>query len=120
MEAISCVRPRVIICEIHRGTPIDKALTIPYSDEYAVLHEDYPKNLFRSLSMAAANKLMNKKGYRLIGAHKLGFNVIFLRNDIAQNEFPEISLEEARGMYFDHSAMNQQWEDIKHFPWVEV
>ena len=120
MDAIDSANPRVIICEIHSGIPITEALTIPYSDSHFAMDKPYPEVLFRSLSMAAADKLLTKKGYRLIGAHKFGFNVIFMRNDVGTEDFPAIDLESARGMYFDEEKMGKQWEDIKDLAWERV
>lgn len=120
MEAIEAISPRVIICEIHSGIPLDKPLTIPYSDDFYAMNKPYPDNQFRSLSLCAANKLMTKKGYRLIGAHKFGFNVIFMKNGCGDSEFPAIALEETQGPLFDKKAMANQWEEIKGFGWIEV
>ncbi|MEO5906705.1 MAG: hypothetical protein ABIQ11_08265 [Saprospiraceae bacterium] len=39
-------------------------------------------------------KLAKKKGYRLIGANELGFNFIFLRDDLAPDVLPEVSIDE--------------------------
>jgi len=120
LDALNCISPRVVICEINSTVPLGQALTIPYSDDFYCWTKPYPENVFRSMSMTAANKLMKRKGYRLVGAHRLGFNVIFIKNGIAEDAFPEISLEQARGPYFNHEEMGKLWESIKHHPWVEV
>ncbi len=120
LDAINCVDPRVVICEINSAIPLGKSLTIPYSDNFYCWDKPYPENAFRSLSLTAANKLMKSKGYRMVGVHRLGFNIIFIKNGIAEDIFPEISPETARGDYFNHKEMNALWESIKHHPWVEV
>ena len=38
-------------------------------------------------------KLANKKGYRLVGSNELGFNFIYLRNDLLVDQVPEVSVE---------------------------
>ena len=45
---------------------------------------------FQSVSHLGTVKLMRSKGYRLIGSHRHGFNLIFLRNGIGQDIFPEV------------------------------
>lgn len=120
MNAINCISPRVIICEINSAIPLDKALTIPYADDFYCWNKPAPEDSFRSLSLAAANKLLKGKGYRMVGAHRLGFNIIFIKNGIGEDVFPEISLEKARGDYFNHQEMGAVWESIKGYPWVEV
>jgi len=120
LDAIKCISPRVIICEINSAVPLGKALTIPYSDDFDCWNKPYPENTFRGLSLTAAQKLMKSKGYRMVGAHKLGFNIIFIKKGIGEDVFPEISPEEARGAYFNHEEMGKLWESIKDHPWVEV
>lgn len=120
LERLNCIDPRVVICEINSAVPLDKALTIPYSDDFYCWNKPEPENAFRSMSMAAANKLMKRKGYRLVGAHRLGFNIIFIKNGIADDIFPEISLEKARGQYFNSEEMGKLWQSIKDYPWVAV
>jgi hypothetical protein len=56
----------------------------------------------------------------MVGAHRLGFNIIFIKNGIGEDVFPEIPIEQARGDYFNHQEMGALWESIKHYPWVEV
>ena len=120
LDAINCISPRVIICEINSAVPLGRALTIPYSDDFYCWDKPYPENVFRSLSLTAAQKLMKSKGYRMVGAHRLGFNIIFIKNGIGEDVFPEIPIEQARGDYFNHQEMGALWESIKHYPWVEV
>ena len=120
LNAINCISPRVIICEINSAVPLDKALTIPYSDDFYCWNKPAPEDSFRSMSLAAANKLMKSKGYRMVGAHKMGFNIIFIKNGIGEDSFPEISLEQARGEYFNHKEMTAVWDSLKGYPWVEV
>jgi hypothetical protein len=120
LKSLTCITPRVIICEINSAVPLGKALTVPYSDNFYCWDKPFPESLFRSMSLTAANKLMKSKGYRMVGAHKLGFNIIFIKNGIAEDVFPEISLEQARGPYFNHIEMGKDWESIKDYAWVEV
>mgnify|MGYP006181272103 FL=1 len=37
--------------------------------------------------------LANKKGYRLVGANELGSNFIFVKNGLADELIPEVSVE---------------------------
>jgi hypothetical protein len=37
--------------------------------------------------------LATKKGYRLVGANRFGFNLIFVRNDVHPDRVPEVPLE---------------------------
>ena len=46
--------------------------------------------MFRSASLAAYVAVSRRKGYRLVGINALGFNAIFLRDDVLATEMPEI------------------------------
>jgi hypothetical protein len=39
-------------------------------------------------------KLARRKGYRLVGANRLGFNFIFLRNDEGEGVLPEVTIDD--------------------------
>lgn len=121
LEAISCITPRVIICEINNTIPLDLSLTIPYKEDFFnYWDKEYPGNSFISMSLCAADKLMKRKGYRLVAANRMGFNVIFMRNDTGNDIFPEISLKTARGNFINHKEMSEVWNSLKNYPWVNV
>ena len=84
------LRPRILICEFNNAVPSELALTIPYQADfnYAALPSD--QALFRSASLAAYAAVCRRKGYRLVGINALGFNAIFLRDDVLAAEMPEI------------------------------
>ena len=39
-------------------------------------------------------KLAKRKGYRLVGANSYGFNTVYVRNDIAPANLPELTPEQ--------------------------
>ena len=45
------------------------------------------------MSLKAACKLSEKKGYRLVAISSGGWNAFFIRNDVGQDIFPEISMK---------------------------
>jgi len=119
MEAIQCIKPRVIICETHNVIPGNLSLTIPYRDDFNYL--DGKQHIdFRSVSLLAMTKLLNKKGYRLIGAHRFGFNAIYLLNELGTEYFPEVSVESVLNNDFTRFRRNTTWNEVKDMPWVEV
>ena len=69
-------------------------------------------------SQAALIKLGKEKGYRLVGSNRLGYNLIFVQNDLAAKTLPEIKaislpteLEKSR---------QQRLDPIKNLNWVDV
>jgi hypothetical protein len=118
-KAMTAIRPRVAIIETHDIIPSDLALTIPYDPAF-----DYtkgPEPDFRSASLLAMTKLARSKGYRLIGAHRYGFNAFFLREDEPKGHlFPEASIESIHGNPHTRKHRVERWPRIKHMPWVEI
>ena len=52
---------------------------------------------------------VKKKGYRLVGANELGFNFIFVKNGLAENELPEVSVESV----LTHPSVKQGYESFE-------
>jgi hypothetical protein len=118
MEAINVIRPRVVICETNNVIPGNLALTIPYKDDFIKgedLHSD-----FSSVSLLAMTKLLNAKGYRLIGSHRYGFNAIFMLNEIGKDYFPEVSVESVHSDTYTKLRTETAWSEVKDLPWVEI
>ena len=118
-DAITEISPRLCVFEIHNLIPGDLSLTVPYSDSFDYLSGEGDRQWFRSVSLEAMRKLSASKGYRLIGAHKHGFNVFFLRNDIAPDIFPEVSIESIQQARWTQEQV-KRWPAIKDMGWVEV
>ncbi|HEY3796618.1 MAG TPA: hypothetical protein VGM09_32765 [Bradyrhizobium sp.] len=114
------LRPRILICEFNNVVPSELALTIPYQADfsYAALPPD--QALFRSASLAAYVAVSRRKGYRLAGINALGFNAIFLRDDVLAAEMPEIpaSVLDANPHVEAHRAT--WWPRLAHLPWIKV
>ncbi len=50
-------------------------------------------SVHRSASLRAFTRLANRRGYRLIGTERYGFNAFFLRNDCVPELIPEVSVD---------------------------
>ena len=88
-KAIDSISPQVVIIETHNEFGMNDII-VPYDPNYSFpgKHPDY-----HGASPVAMTKLANKKGYRLVGSNELGFNFIYLRNDLLTDEVPEVSVE---------------------------
>jgi hypothetical protein len=118
MKEIQVISPRVVICEVHNIIPANLSLTIPYSDKFDYTNGKYDAE-FRSVSLLGMVNLMKEKGYRLIGNHKYGFNVIFMRNDVGLEWFPEISHEKCLKNSYTKER-RKVWSGVSNLPWVNV
>jgi hypothetical protein len=117
-KAIEVIRPRLLVLETHAPIPSDLSLTIRYRPDFYCW--DKPEPDYRSVSLKAMTKLCAAKGYRLIGAHKHGFNAFYLRNDEGEDVFPEVSVESVHDNTVTRLAQAERWPRVKHMDWVEV
>lgn len=119
-EAIEVISPKVCCFETHDIIPSNKSLTIPYDPNFYCWSRPLELQDFRSVSLAAMVKLSKRKGYRLIGSHKHGFNVFFMRDDIGNDFFPEVSIVDVHNNPWTKYGQDQRWESVKNLGWVEV
>lgn len=90
-EAIDCVHPRIVVVEVHVEFGM-RSIVVPYDENFAWHPGKNPHYL--GASAAAMTKLAVRRGYRLVGANRYGFNAFFLRNDLGQNIIPELAVDE--------------------------
>lgn len=119
-KAIEIINPRVCVFETHDIIPHDLAITIPYRDDFFAMDKIGPELEFRSVSLAAMDKLSRQKGYTLVGAHRHGFNVFYVRNDLLNDFLPRPTLAEIHDNEWTKFGQKSRWPTVKDFPWVEV
>lgn len=119
-EAIAEINPRLCVFETQDIIPGDRSLTIPYDPAFYCWNKPGAEKDFRSVSLLAMKKLSEAKGYRMIGAHRHGFNVFFLRNDIGQELFPAVSIEQIHDNPWTRYGQRERWPLVKDMNWLEV
>ena len=119
-KAIECIQPRVCVFETHNAIPSHLSLTAKYDPNFYYLNQPVEHQDYRSASLLATVKLCQAKGYRLIGSHRYGFNCFFMRNDVGQNYFPEVSVESCHDNPYTKLAQGFRWEQVKDLDWQEV
>lgn len=117
-NAIDVINPRLLVFETHNVIPADKSLTMKYQSDFN--YQTAPEPEYRSVSLLAMLRLCKKRGYRLIGGHRHGFNVFFLREDEGAQFFPEVSIEEVQDNYWTRWSQANRWPKVKDMPWQEV
>lgn len=113
-KALDVVSPRVVIIETHVEFGM-RNIVVPYDENYV-----YPgkHKLYHGASPFAMQRLAALKGYRLVGANELGFNLIFVRNDIGRDVLPEVTI----GSVLQHPSVTKSqkgFEEIKDWEYVE-
>lgn len=88
-KAMDKIEAQVVIIETHNEFGLNDII-VPYDSTYFYpgKHPDY-----HGASPIAMTKLAKHKGYRLVGANELGFNFIYIKNDLLVDELPTVSVE---------------------------
>jgi hypothetical protein len=88
-KAVGAVDPAVVVIETHIEFGM-RNVVVPYDAQhvYPGKHPDY-----FSASPVAMLRLAGRKGYRLVGANRYGFNLIFVKRGLHEDRVPEVSLE---------------------------
>ena len=111
-DALDVVSPQVVMIETHNEFGLED-LVVPYDPDYV-----YPGKhpVYHGASPVAMTKLARQKGYRLVGANELGFNFIFVREELAGELLPEVRVESV----LQHPSVKEgmkQFEPIKDWPY---
>lgn len=116
LDALKVIEPRVIIVETPTICGPDKAKVVPNDPKYNLMQNAN----FYGASLAAYNKLLTTKGYRLIGVSRYGTNAFFIKEELAIEHLPTKKVEEC---FFHPRAKKNiinRWELSKNEPWVDV
>ena len=91
-KEINTISPIIVILEYNSLFGIDKAITIPYNQNFNRTNAHY-SNLYFGASLLALHQLSADKGYSFIGCNSAGNNAYFVRKDKLNGSVREISLE---------------------------
>lgn len=118
-QAIDWIEPRVVVLEYMDVWGPDISVTVPYQENFAGKYDEFGL-YYGGASLSAFVKLGKKKGYRLVGCQRYGFNAFFVRAGIGEDIFPEISAAEC----FNHPkakyGMEKRLLAAKDNEWIEV
>ncbi|HWF64085.1 MAG TPA: hypothetical protein VN685_05690 [Rhizomicrobium sp.] len=90
-EALTLVKPGIVVIEYNRNFPLDRPITIPYEPLFdrTSAHES---RWYFGASLAALAVLAKEKGYTFVGVESHRRNAFFVRNDLASlvpNDVPK-------------------------------
>lgn len=113
-DAINVISPQVVMIETHNEFGLNN-IVVPYDPNY-FFPGKHP--VYHGASPVAMTNLAKKKGYRLVGANELGFNFIFVKNGIAEEFLPEVSVESV----LTHPSVQEgykKFEPIKDWEYLQ-
>jgi hypothetical protein len=84
--------PAVVIMEYNSTFGIDRAITIPYAEDFQRTRAHF-SNLYWGSSLKALHGLARQKGYAFIGCNSAGNNAYFVRRDAMNERVAEVTLE---------------------------
>lgn len=88
-DVISCCTPRVVCIEYNGKFPPDIEWVQPYNPEHIWQCNDWHGASLRSMAL-----LGEKKGYRLVGTNLNGANAFFVKKELINDSFSELSTAE--------------------------
>lgn len=121
-EALDVVAPRVVVVEYNDILGPNRDWTVPYSDNFSVPHalctEGMPN--FAGASLGAFVKLGRRKGYRLVGINRYGYNDFFVKQGLGDQILPEIDVASCFAHPKVIQGMRERFPLVKDLPWEEV
>lgn len=81
-ENITCINPRIVVCEYNSAFGPEKTLSVPYNQSFVRSSAHYSE-LYFGASLGALCYLAEQKGYDFIGTTKAGVNAYFVRKDLS-------------------------------------
>ncbi|MEM9345466.1 MAG: hypothetical protein AAGB26_02490 [Planctomycetota bacterium] len=114
-KAIDVIDPQVVVCETHNCIPPEKAWTVPYQPDFI-----FDNDAYRGVSLSGMTNLAKEKGYRLVGAHRFGFNAFFIKNGVGEEYFPEVDPTSCLQDPYTQKMRQERWEEAKKYEWQEV
>ena len=119
-EAIHCVNARVVVVEYQDIWGPDESVTVPYRDDFRGVFGPEGGADYAGASLAAFVKLAHRKGYRLVGTNRYGYNAFFVRNGLGESILPEVTVASC----FSHpkvvAGMRDRLPVVKDREWVRV
>lgn len=122
LSELNVITPRVIVLEYLETIGPDRSITVPYSDDFWGFDRHTTNGLmdFAGASLAAFTKLLDSRGYRLVGCNRYNYNAFFVKNELTENVLPRVDVKEC----FTHPkaiwGMKERFPKVKDLPWVEV
>jgi hypothetical protein len=88
-DAVTVVKPAIVVIEYNRNFPTDRAIVVPYNPEF---DRNTIKPSYYGASLPALKLLGKKKSYRYVGVSRHRTNAFFVREDLADDRLPEAEI----------------------------
>lgn len=123
-KAITEISPRVVVIEYNATYGSSRSMTIAYDPNFHFQEHSKLYPLYFGASLSALVKLGKEKGYILVACDVHGHDAYFVRSDVAQGKFIELSPTEAfyANPYTLHAIgdIETQYAQIKHLEFTQI
>jgi hypothetical protein len=120
LEALTTVEPRVLVVEFNNLWDPAEAVTIPNVPGFRAEYNSPFGADYSGASLGAFVKLCGRKGYRLVGAQRYGYNAFFVKNGLGEDIVPTVTPDACVRHPYSVHARTVRWHSIKERPWVRV
>jgi hypothetical protein len=106
-QAISVIRPAIVVIEYNHRFGIDAAVTIPYEENFDRTRRQ--PTIYFGASLKALCWLAERKGYDFVGCNSNGVNAFFVCQEKRPDHLPKLTPEEG---YFEGKFSEELDEDV--------
>jgi len=121
-NAIEEVQSRVVVVEYQDILGPERSWTVPYKPDFNV--HDYDVNRdnrnYCGASLTAFTKLAERKGYRLVGCNRGGWNAFYVKCGLADEALPAVSVQSCFRYRWNEHGMKKRFPLVSSMPWEEV
>lgn len=118
-HALEAIRPRVVVAEAQVIWDVDRAVSVPNDPEFAPIYRD-GFGIYSGASVSAFYRLADAKGYALVGANRLGYNLFFVRRDILPATLQTIEPRNVTSLPFPRRVRARYLDEVSGLPWIDV
>jgi hypothetical protein len=92
-DSINSVDPEIVIIEYNSRLGFEKAITIPYREDFERKKAHY-SNIYYGASLKALINLGKKKNYIFIGCNSAGNNAYFIKSNLENSKIKETKIKD--------------------------
>lgn len=122
LQALLPLEPALIVVEYNASLGL-RPISVPY-DAHFDRHDKHPSGWYHGASLTALGALAEINGYALVAVSEAGGNAFFVRREatgarLAALDVPSAYRESVLRNRWSGTTADQQWDAIKHLPYVQ-
>jgi hypothetical protein len=121
-DALEAIRPRVVVVEYQDIAGPGRSITVPYDPKFSAVGHPSTDGLpnYAGASLLALARLGARRGYRLVGTNRCGFNAFFVAESECSVGLSTVSVDDCFGHPKTVWGMAERWPTVAGLPWTTV